>query len=149
VIRAHANAVAALFALWVFGHAAFAQSGDLDTALEAVLDPAEERAELISCLALFRGFRLYFGADTQAGAEAGAREVDMTVISAVVWQGATDATLDDAMAAIVPLSEAATDLYTAQFEANHAETGDLFDASLTDRLASCDALRAELVEALP
>jgi hypothetical protein len=128
---------------------AVAQSDTFDAELETALAPAEDRAELISCLALFRSFRVYFGADTEAGAEAGAREVDMTVLSSVIWQGATGATLDEAMAAILPLADAATELYTARFEANHDETGDLFDAGLTGRLASCDTLRAHLVEALP
>lgn len=128
---------------------AMAQPDAFDNRLAEVLAPAEERADLIVCLGLFRSFRLYFGADTDAGAEAGAREVDMTVLSAVIWQGATDATLDEAMGQIVPLSDAVTDLFSARFEANNAATGDLFDEGLTSYLSRCDALRIDLLEAMP
>jgi hypothetical protein len=128
---------------------AAAQTDAFDTELAETLSEAGERAELVSCLALFRAFRLYFGAETEAGSEAGAREVDMTVVTAVIWQGATSTTLDEAMAEIVPLADTATELYTTRFEANHEQTGDLFDADLSDRLGTCDTLRTQLLEALP
>lgn len=127
---------------------AWAQNTAPDEQLDTILAPASDRAPLVGCAALFRAFRLYAGEDTEVGQSATEREQDMIVFATLVWQASENLSMDDALAAIIPILADATELYLDRFVENNETTGSVFGDNLEGRVTFCNALRDELVESV-
>jgi hypothetical protein len=127
-----------------------AQAPDgFDGAMEATLAEAGAATPLLRCTALFRAFRLYAGEQSEIGRTAAEHETGLAVAGVVIWQDETGTgDLDAAFAAIVPMVGAATDLYLARMAGNQEARGIVFDDTLEEELAACDALHDEIAGAL-
>ncbi len=140
-------ALPALLSL-ALGSAALAQTDAFEAEMEALLTPAEDRASLLRCAALFRAFRLYAGEDTELGQAAQEREQDVVVFTTMIWQSDEGLEMEAAMDQIVPLITDATELFITRMVENSETGGTVFDPELEDEVGYCNALRNTLMEAL-
>lgn len=147
--RRTARLVPAMVALAICApDTAIAQPLLFEDRLETALAPAGDNASLIGCIALFRAFRLYAGDETEVGQTAALRENDLAVFATLVWQTEQNLGMDEAVLAILPLIETATELYLDRFVDNYETTGRVFDDNLDQRLAFCGILRDRLMESM-
>ena len=136
-----------LLALTLLAAPALAQDDAFAQAMDAALAPAGETAPFLRCTGLFQAFRALAGSDTEVGATAFERELDMAVLSTILRQQETGAEETAVMDEIRPLIEAAAALYLDRFVANEAATGEVLDEGLTGTLAVCSELRQQFLDA--
>lgn len=139
---------AALLALALCAPTAAAQDDDFTSRMDAVLAPAGETAPFLRCTGFFQAFRMLAGMETETGAAAFERELDLAVLSTILRQQETGATEPAVMDEIRPLIEAASSLYLDRIVANEAATGNVMDEGLTATLEVCSALRLEALAAM-
>lgn len=123
--------------------AATAQPEGFGARMDATLAPAGDVAPFLRCAGLFRAFRLLAGEDTETGADALDREVDLAVLASLLREAETGAGRDAVMAEIVPLIAGAAELYLDRMVANDAATGRVLDDGLAGSLAVCAELQRQ------
>jgi len=139
---------APLVALALLGAPAAAQDDAFSRQVDAALAPAGATAPFLEYTGFFQAFRILAGPETEPGAAALQRELDMAVFSTILRQQETGAEDRAVMDEIRPLIEAVSELYIARIVANDDATGNVMDAGLTDTLAVCSDLRLQFLDAV-
>jgi hypothetical protein len=139
---------AALFALALIGAPALAQDDAFARQMDAVLAPAGETAPFLRCTGFFQAFRVLAGVETEPGAAALERELDLAVMSTLLRQQETGAEERAVMDEIHPLIEAAATLYIDRIIANEAATGAVLDDGLLETLEACSDLRMQFLDTM-
>jgi len=138
---------ASLIVLTLAGAPALAQEEEFSRQMDDALAPAGETAPFVNCTGFFQAFRMLAGPDTEPGAAAFERELDLAVMSTILRQQETGADEGAVMDEIRPLIEAAAELYIARIVDNDAATGNVMDDGLTETLAVCSGLRQQFLDA--
>lgn len=126
--------------------AALAQPAGFSDRMDEALAPVGDLAPFLRCTGVFQAFRLLAGEDTEVGAAALEREVDMALLSSLLRQRETDAGQDAVMEEIAPLIAAAAQLYLDRMVANENATGSVMDDGLAGTLQACASLRQDLTD---
>jgi hypothetical protein len=132
----------------LLGAPAIAQDDAFRQQMDATLAPAGESAPFLRCTGFFQAFRALAGPETEVGAAALERELDMAVLSTILRQQETGAEEGAVMDEIRPLIEAAAALYIDRIIANDAATGVVMDDGLTATLEACAELRQRGLDAM-
>jgi hypothetical protein len=125
-----------------------AQDDDFARQMDETLAPAGDTAPFLRCTGFFQAFRVLAGVETEPGAAALERELDMAVLSTILRQQETGAAEAEVMDEIRPLIEAAAALYVDRIVANDTETGSVMDAGLLTTLEACTELRQRGLDAM-
>ena len=139
---------ATLTALTLFGAPAPAQDDGFAAQMDESLAPAGDTAPFLRCTGFFQAFRILAGVESEPGAAALERELDMAVLSTILRQQETGAEETAVMDEIRPLIEAAADLYIERIVANEAASGVVMNAGLIETLEACSELRLQGLEAM-
>jgi len=142
------RAMVSLLALTLCAAPALAQDDAFTEAMDDALASAGETAPFIRCTGFFQAFRALAGPDTEPGAAAFERELDMAVLSTILRQQETGDEETAVMDEIRPLIEAAAELYIDRLVANEAATGEVMDEGLTGTLQVCSELRLQGLAAM-
>lgn len=139
---------APLVALMLWACAAQAQGDDFTRQMDAALAPAGDSAPFLRCTGFFQAFRVLAGVETEPGAAALERELDLAVMSTLLRQQETGASEPAVMDEIRPLIEAAAALYIDRIVANETATGVVMDDGLRETLEVCSDLRLQFLDAM-
>jgi hypothetical protein len=139
---------ASFVALVLLAVPAIAQDDEFARQMEETLAPAGDTAPFLRCTGFFQAFRVLAGVETEPGAAALERELDMAVLSTILRQRETGAAEAEVMDEIRPLIEAASARYIDRIVANDAKTGSVMDAGLLATLEACAELRQRGLDAM-
>ncbi|PWK60497.1 hypothetical protein [Roseicyclus mahoneyensis] len=139
---------APLVALMLLASPGQAQDDAFTRQMDAALAPAGDSAPFLRCTGFFQAFRVLAGVESEPGAAALERELDLAVMSTLLRQQETGAEETAVMDEIRPLIEAASALYVDRIVANEAATGMVMDDGLMDTLEACSELRLQFLDAM-
>lgn len=125
-----------------------AQDDAFTRRMDTVLAAAGESAPFLRCTGFFQAFRVLAGVESEPGAAALQRELDLAVMSTLLRQQETGAEEAAVMDEIRPLIEAAATLYVDRIVANEAATGTVMDDGLQETLGACSELRLQFLDAM-
>lgn len=139
---------APLVALMLVAAPAQAQDDTFARQMDDALAPAGDTAPFLRCTGFFQAFRVLAGVESEPGAAALERELDLAVMSTLLRQQETGADEAAVMDEIHPLIEAASALYVDRIVANEAATGTVMDDGLRETLEACSELRLQFLDAM-